>query len=75
LLDTGKEEALSLAEQLRLAIGRNKVILRRQETVVTVSIGVSSFPADANDGVELILKADKAMYTAKQKGRNRVVGV
>jgi PleD family two-component response regulator len=33
---------------------------------------VANFPLDSSDTDELILKADKAMYEAKQKGRNRV---
>lgn len=40
---------------------------------VTVSIGVSTFPADAITKVELIQKADNALLMAKRSGRNRVV--
>jgi predicted signal transduction protein with EAL and GGDEF domain len=39
---------------------------------ITISIGVSSFPQDARDPVELIELADTALYHAKQQGRNRV---
>ncbi|MEE8408811.1 MAG: GGDEF domain-containing protein, partial [Myxococcota bacterium] len=39
---------------------------------VTVSIGVASFPNDAKDSEALIDAADKALYIAKKKGRNRV---
>jgi diguanylate cyclase (GGDEF)-like protein len=42
---------------------------------VSLSAGVSSFPVDGGSGEELILKADKALYFAKQHGRNRVVTV
>ncbi|CAN4276396.1 COG5001 Predicted signal transduction protein containing a membrane domain, an EAL and a GGDEF domain [Methylophilaceae bacterium] len=37
---------------------------------ITVSIGTSTFPRDAIDPSELILKADAAMYEAKRGGRN-----
>ncbi len=68
-----KDKSASLAKTLCETVERTKVILRRQETNVTVSIGVASFPQDAGDSDELILKADRAMYDAKQQGRNRVI--
>ena len=49
-----------------------KIVLRRQETNITVSIGVSTFPKDAQMKEELIYKADHALYRAKEEGRNRV---
>ncbi len=67
-----KKAAFKIAEELRAKIEKIKIILRKHETHVTVSIGVASFPQDAADEDELILKSDKAMYAAKQKGRNRV---
>lgn len=38
---------------------------------VTASIGVSQYPADGDDYEELFAKADKALYIAKEKGKNR----
>lgn len=70
--NTVQSEAFKLADNLRKMIENEKVILRRQKTNVTVSIGLASFPNDAIIEDELILKADKAMYEAKQKGRNQV---
>ncbi|MDP2941564.1 MAG: sensor domain-containing diguanylate cyclase [Candidatus Omnitrophota bacterium] len=67
-----KERALAIAEKLRGRIAREKIILRRQETGVSVSIGVAGFPRDAASEDELIQKADRAMYEAKKNGRNRV---
>lgn len=72
LYEDDKKEALRISEQLLDLIKNKKLILRRQETSVTVSIGVASYPQDANDEVGLVIKADRAMYEAKQKGRNRV---
>jgi len=68
-----KQSAYDFAENLRKTIGEEKLILRREETSITVSIGISSFPFDSSDESELIQKADRAMYVAKQQGRNRVV--
>jgi diguanylate cyclase (GGDEF)-like protein len=67
-----KKKACHVAEGLRQRIEKEKIILRRVETSITVSIGIATFPSDASDEDELILKSDKAMYEAKQKGRNRV---
>jgi diguanylate cyclase (GGDEF)-like protein len=68
-----KEKAGGLAEKLCLKIEKTKITLRRKETNITVSIGLAGFPLDAADEDEIINKADKAMYTAKQKGKNRVI--
>jgi diguanylate cyclase (GGDEF)-like protein len=66
-----KKKAFSIAQKLRERIGKEKIILRRLETNVTVSIGVVTFPVDTADEIELLQKADRLMYQAKEKGRNR----
>lgn len=68
-----KLSACRLAEELRLKVEGTKIILRRQETNITVSIGVAALPEDAACEDELVHSADRAMYAAKQKGRNRVI--
>jgi len=67
-----KKGAQGCANTLREKVENEKIILRRQETHVTVSIGLATFPLDAKDEEGLICMADKAMYQAKQKGRNQV---
>jgi diguanylate cyclase (GGDEF)-like protein len=39
---------------------------------LTISIGVASFPKDANDDKDLIKCADEALYKAKRSGKNKV---
>jgi c-di-GMP phosphodiesterase len=39
---------------------------------VTASAGIASFPAQALDRDELILRADSALYWAKKNGKDRV---
>lgn len=72
LPDCSKEKALELAENIRKRIEGQDIILRREKTPVTVSIGVATFPRDAQLKDEIIQKADEALYQAKQKGRNQV---
>jgi len=72
LPDCTKIQAKKLAEDLRKKVEETKIILRREKTKVTVSIGVATFPTDAQIKEELIHKADQAMYQAKRKGRNKV---
>jgi diguanylate cyclase (GGDEF)-like protein len=68
----GHEAALAHAERLRAAVpaafGGSLV------DAPTVSIGVATAPDDGGDLVELVRHADRHLYRAKDKGRNRVVG-
>lgn len=73
LPDTDKKRGARLAEELRAEIAASRISLRQQQEKITVSIGLSAFPTDAGYEDELIIKADKAMYEAKNNGRNRVV--
>jgi len=75
LPDCTRQKALELAEEARKKIAEQTIILRREKTRITVSIGVAIFPKDAQNVKELIHKADEALYQAKEKGRNRVCTV
>ena len=70
-----KKKSLIIAEELRQRIQKEKIMLRRQDTHITVSIGVASLPLDTKDEDELVQKVDRAMYAAKEKGRNRVCSI
>jgi diguanylate cyclase (GGDEF)-like protein len=73
LPETGKEEAALLAERLRKNIESKKLFTNKYgELKVTVSLGISGFPNDANNKSELISKADAALYKAKETGRNKL---
>jgi len=45
-------------------------LLDKKDCHVTVSIGISTFPADGSDSQSLLKAADVAMYRAKETGRN-----
>ncbi|MDE7225685.1 MAG: diguanylate cyclase, partial [Ruminococcus sp.] len=40
---------------------------------LTCSMGISTYPVDSKDYDELFMQADKALYIAQQKGKNRYV--
>ncbi len=66
------EEALVPAERIRRAVEEARVDIGVAEVNVTVSIGVASAPGDAASDRDLLEAADKALYEAKARGRNRV---
>lgn len=68
--ECSKEEALALANNFVRLVEDEELMLRREKTPVTVSVGVAVFPRDARTKEELIQKADHALYEAKRKGRN-----
>ena len=73
LPDCPKAKAVELADEIRKKVQEREIVLRRQKTHVTVSVGVASFPRDAKVKEDLIYKADEALYKAKEGGRNKVV--
>ncbi len=73
LPETALNEAKITAERIRTEISRNPIkIDERSRSRVTVSIGVSSFPKDADRREDLISAADQALYAAKRSGRDAV---
>ena len=68
--------ALIKAEKVRAAVENYPFAHREEQPLgkVTVSVGVSSFPKHAVTATSLVELADKALYDAKHRGRNRVVG-
>ena len=75
LHQVGEQEAFEAAERIRKAIAEFPFPNGGKQPLgcVSASIGVSTFPDDAMDLELLILKADQALYAAKNQGRNRVV--
>jgi diguanylate cyclase (GGDEF)-like protein len=82
LPETHAEGAHEVAERIRSNIARHSFKVYDVETKVTVSIGISFFPSDiagekatsyyADLAFDLIRHADRALYRAKEEGRNRV---
>jgi len=76
LSETDKQSALSMAERLRAAVQDHSFPFRERQPggMLTISLGVASFPLDATYPDELVKKADAALYLAKSAGKNRVHG-
>src|SRR5687767_13475545 len=79
LLDADYAQGMVAAERVREAIEQHEFpAVRRGSTEeprthrMTISIGVAAFPNDASDPIQLVEKADSALYRAKRSGRNRV---
>ncbi len=62
-----------VAERTRKSIENSVFEKGRYNLKITVSIGVSTCPDNANTVKDLILTADKALYKAKEAGKNKVV--
>jgi diguanylate cyclase (GGDEF)-like protein len=78
LPDTSEEGAVRVAEEIRETVQKTKIPHANSSPldVVTLSLGVSTMIGDALTPYEkLVQQADKALYMAKQKGRNCVCGI
>ncbi|MGE5489705.1 MAG: diguanylate cyclase [Actinomycetota bacterium] len=69
-----RADAWTIAERMRTAIEAEVTTFTQGERRVTVSIGCAELEPGHQSPDELIRDADKALYRAKQGGRNRVEG-
>jgi diguanylate cyclase len=75
LLDSNPKDAFELAEQIRLAVAAITLEAGEQRVQLTVSIGVACNSLERPLDVQALLSAaDRALYAAKQGGRNQVQG-
>lgn len=70
---TGPKAAAQVAERIRADVEALRIQSDQEAVRVTVSIGIASYPeSGASSASELVALADRALYRAKEKGRNRV---
>jgi diguanylate cyclase (GGDEF)-like protein len=74
LPDTGPDEAVEVAEAVRVRIAEHPFFgaehMPKQQ--VTISVGVATYPDMAHNKEMLIMLADEALYKVKYSNRNRV---
>jgi two-component system, cell cycle response regulator len=70
LPDTDKAGALRAAERLRASVAEAPIAGAGQELPVTISVGWAHWAGDTPD--DLLVRADRALYQAKDVGRNTV---
>jgi diguanylate cyclase (GGDEF)-like protein len=75
LPQTNTQQALLIAERICKSAEELRVSTSKGDATVTLSIGVADLLcAPTNESIERVIQcADKALYTAKQAGRNRAV--
>lgn len=74
LPQTSLEEAKAIAERIRHRVERTRVPHGKTQPlgVVTVSIGISAYDETLQTPTAIIGAADRALYLAKRRGKNRV---
>ncbi|MDD5436717.1 MAG: diguanylate cyclase [Candidatus Omnitrophica bacterium] len=71
LSGAGQKDALDIAEKIREGVQNKKFRFKNDNLGTTISMGVVEFSKE-HDKEELVEKADKALYKAKEEGKNRV---
>lgn len=73
LPSTNRDDAIATAEKICKTIAEKPFKLANdKESLVTISLGVSTYPLDGASASEIIEQADKRLYYAKENGRNQV---
>jgi diguanylate cyclase (GGDEF)-like protein len=74
LPETTENEAFMVGQRIVLAIHNHqfKTIEEKPIKHLSVTVGLASFPQDAEETQQLMKKADQALYQGKQLGKNRI---
>jgi diguanylate cyclase (GGDEF)-like protein len=70
--ETSKANGWLLGERIRKRLEETVIQYDGQAIKMTLSGGLASYPIDASDGVTLLKRSDKAMYRAKNFGKNNI---
>jgi two-component system, cell cycle response regulator len=72
LRETPLRIAVDVAERIRSTIEKHNFTFDENHIPVTISVGVASYDSTTKSSEDLLALADKALYDAKNQGRNRV---
>jgi diguanylate cyclase (GGDEF)-like protein len=73
LPEVGQEEAVKFGNSIRQLVGHNQFFISQEKAIkVTISVGVANYPLVSGSYEGLLQLADKALYEAKNSGRNKV---
>lgn len=72
LPDASREEAVAIAERIRASRSCSRIETPTGPIHTTLCVGVAGFPSDGMTAEELLIAADRAMYSAKREGKNGV---
>ena len=72
LPETDKKEAVTVCERIRQSVEKNNMLDAEGNSIgnIRITIGLASFPVDADNKNKLIEQADKALYRGKESGKN-----
>lgn len=73
--NTSKQEAIEISENIRIEMEKSRLKRKTDNTPlgsITVSIGIAALQT-GDDAESFIVRADQALYQAKESGRNRVI--
>ena len=65
------KEAIMVAKSILKNINK-EIVIQNNAIKIGASIGIAIYPVDAGTIHQLLLKADRAMYTAKENGKNQI---
>ncbi len=72
LPNTNLKQGFEIAERLRKLVEKHNFLYDEQKLPVTASIGIADYRQGIQNGTDLIIRADKAVYQSKKGGRNQV---
>jgi diguanylate cyclase (GGDEF)-like protein len=74
LKETCQEDAFNVAERLRKSFADERVVIEDHTPPIhfTVSMGLATLTTRDKTIDSLLIRADKALYEAKETGRNKV---
>ena len=73
LPDTNRLGTAVMAERIRVAVEKEKIIVGDNTITITLSIGVATYGSEKAESVDDLLRiADSRLYLAKENGRNRI---